>query len=79
VPGTLKSLDAVAAKHDLMRIGKAIMVSISQIKELRRRSDGYFVYLGSGTSAAGQPLPVSRRKTPQLKRLLRRPDASETR
>lgn len=77
LPGALKDLDVAASQHGLMRINKAITVAISQIKQLRRRSNGYFAYLAYGAGTA--ELPVSRRKAPELKRLLKARGVLETR
>jgi DNA-binding LytR/AlgR family response regulator len=45
------------------------MVFAPRIEELRKRSDGYVVYIGSGPG--GGKFPVSRRKAREIKKQLK--------
>lgn len=63
--GTLKSLEQLWGKYGHMRVDKNLMVFAPRIKELRKRSNGYAVYIGSGPG--GGEFPVSRRKARELK------------
>jgi DNA-binding LytR/AlgR family response regulator len=65
--GTLKSLEQLWGKYGHMRVNKNLMVFAPRIEELRKRSDGYAVYIGSGPG--GGEFPVSRRKAREIKQL----------
>lgn len=65
--GTLKSLEQLWGKYGHMRVDKNLMVFAPQIEELRKRSDGHAVYIGSGPG--GGEFPVSRRKAREIKQL----------
>jgi DNA-binding LytR/AlgR family response regulator len=66
--GTLKSLEQLWGKYGHMRVDKDLMVFAPRIEELRKRSDGYAVYIGSGPG--GGEFPASRRKARKIKQLL---------
>jgi DNA-binding LytR/AlgR family response regulator len=71
--GTLKSLEQRWGKYGHMRVDKALMVYTPRVEELRKRSDGYAVYLGDG--AGGGEFPISRRKAQEIKQILATRDA----
>lgn len=67
VPKPLKNLEETATRHGFVRIGRAILVSVAQIRELRRCLDGQVVIVKCG--AGTKQLPVSRRKVGEIRRL----------
>ena len=66
--GTLKSLEQQWGKYGHKRVGKNLMVFAPRIEELRKRADGYAVYIGDGLG--GGEFPVSRRKAREIKQQL---------